>query len=652
VSRERIRVLLVHELRLILRDRRAVIAAVFLPLVVMPATLLAVRLAMDSRDEARSVPLYRYSVRGPGAEELRRSLQAIPTDRAAALDAAHPALLTEVPTANPAASLKAGDIHVFLDAAGEGPERLVRLHFPADRDVSRDAAAKLTAALGEAWVSGAERRLRQGGHDVDPDGAFAVETRDVATPADRGGATAGRVLTALVLFLMLTGAAGAAMDMVAGEKERGTLETLLTTAALRSEIVAAKHAALLAVALATTLLQVGSLLAWLALGLIRLPPGFAIPIGAATVPALLVLLVPLAVLVAAVLLLVAGRIRTYREAQLYLLPLFLGGLVPALAAFLPGIPLRSAVAIVPVAGVSVAVREVMAGRLDWPMIALAAAATAITAAWATRASIRALSDEEALLGGAPDPSPGDGPAAFEARVGAWFAALWSLLFLASGVLTTLRAQLLFNQLVVFLGASLVIARRHRIPLRDLLALRPVRPVVALAAIVSIGPGVVVAQGVFRLANLALPVSQEMLKEFAQAVAPGELDGFERLMLIALLPAVCEELAFRGALVYGLRRRLRPLALALVVGGAFGIFHFAYFRLVPTAFLGAMLTGLRLLTGSTLPGMLVHAGNNTLALWAAEQGYPLDRLDPWLYFAALAALGLCYWIVYRCRTPSS
>lgn len=633
---------------MVLRDRRAVVAAVVLPLVVMPATLFAVRLSSESRERARAVTLYRYAVTGAWAPELSESLQAVPGQRPGAGEPE--ARLMEVPASDPRASLKAGVIHFFLEAAGSGPGRSVRIHSPADSDVSRDGAAKASAVLREAWLARAEESLRRRGLFVQTSDAFPLESHDVATPADRGGAIAGRILTALVLFLMLTGAAGVAMDMVAGEKERGTLETLLTTAALRSEIVAAKHLAVLAVALVTTLLQVGSLIFWLALGVIRLPPGFSIPVSAATFPALLLLLLPLAALVAAGLLLVSSRVRSYREAQLYLLPLFLGGLVPALAAFLPGLPLRSAVALVPVANVSVAVREVMAGRFDWPLIVLAATLTAAAAAWTTRVSTQALSDEEALLGRTPEPSPSDGPAAFEGRVTAWFAGMWALLFLASGLLTTLRAQVLFNQLVVFLGLTLAIAWRYGLPLRDLLALRPVRPVVLLAALLAVPPGIVVAQGVFRLANLVLPVSPEMLKELSEALSPQGLSGAERLFLIALLPAACEELAFRGALLYGLRRRLHPVALALAVGGVFGFFHFAYFRLVPTAFLGVVLTSLALLTGSTIPGMLVHAGNNALALWAAEQGFPLDALDPWLYLAAATALGLCFWIIYRCRTP--
>jgi sodium transport system permease protein len=644
--RRQVGVLLAHELRLVLRDRRACVAAFVLPLVIVPATLLAVRVSTERQQQARAVALYRYALAGAGAEGLSLALQSLPDT-----GEEEGARLVEVPAANPQASLTAGRIEFFLEVVDSGASApRVRIHFLGDRDVSRDAAARAESLLREAWLTRTEDGLRARGVSVDARRIFPVQAADVATPAARGGAAVGRILTALVVFLMLSGSAGAAMDMLAGERERGTLETLLASAAPRSAIVAAKHLAILAMALASTLLQVASLLAWLSLGLLRLPAGFTVPISTATLPALLLLFLPLAALVAACLLLVSGRVGSYREAQLFLLPLFLGGLAPALAAFLPGVPLRSALVLLPVANVSLAVREVLAGRFDWPMLVLAAAATGAAAAWATRLSTRALSNEERLLGFLAEPLAPSGSAAFERRVVAWFAGLWALLFLASGLLPGLRSQLLFNQLGVFLGLPLAMAWRHRLRPPELFALRPVRAPVVVGALLAAAPAVVAAQGVFRLANRLLPVSSGLLQEFSQALLPGDVSGLEQVLLVALLPALCEELAFRGALVYGLRRRLHPALLALVTGAVFGFFHFAYFRLVPTAFLGVVLASLVLLTGSILPGMLLHAGYNASTLWAAKQGFPLDRLDPWLYAASALALALCFWVVYRCRTP--
>ncbi len=127
-----------------------------------------------------------------------------------------------------------------------------------------------------------------------------------------------------------------ATDSLAGEKERGTLETLLTTAAGRTEIVTAKLLAVIIVALTTTVIQVGNLLVYVGFKIIPASAGFSAAIHPAATALVLVLFLPLAALAASGLLLVSGHARTYKEAQFMFLPVFLGGMVPALAAFLPG----------------------------------------------------------------------------------------------------------------------------------------------------------------------------------------------------------------------------------------------------------------------------------------------------------------------------
>ena len=87
--------------------------------------------------------------------------------------------------------------------------------------------------------------------------------------------------------------------------------------------------------------------------------------------------------------------RSYKEAQLYFFPVFILGLVPALAAMLP-IPLRSAVVVVPIANLSVAVKEVLIGTFDWPMIVLAWVVTAGAASWISRVGVRVLSSERLI----------------------------------------------------------------------------------------------------------------------------------------------------------------------------------------------------------------------------------------------------------------
>jgi membrane protease YdiL (CAAX protease family) len=183
-----------------------------------------------------------------------------------------------------------------------------------------------------------------------------------------------------------------------------------------------------------------------------------------------------------------------------------------------------------------------------------------------------------------------------------------------------------------------------------LALRAPKPVIWLAVLVAIPGGLLSGIGLFRLANVFVPVPPEMVEAFSELVTPGDIPFVQLLLFVALMPGCFEEIAFRGMLLHGLHRRLHPPALALVVGVTFGFFHFALFRLAPTAFLGVLLAAVTMLTGSIFPAMLWHAGNNALALVAARRQVPLAELDATSYVAGAVLLAAAFWVIWRNRTP--
>jgi sodium transport system permease protein len=328
--------------------------------------------------------------------------------------------------------------------------------------------------------------------------------------------------------------------------------------------------------------------------------------------------------------------------------------VPALAAVLPGVALRSAIVLVPVANVSVAVREIMVGKFDWPMIAVVFLVMTLAAAWAVRASARMLSQESLITASETDAADlAGGAELFPKRVLRWYALMGVVLFaVALNVpqLSTFRAQLLFNEVVLFLGASLLMIWKYRLKVKEALALRPVKPLVWFAVLLAIPSGNLTAVGVFRLANLVFPVPERMLEQFGRDLMPKDIPLWQLILFLAILPGICEEIAFRGTLLYGLRRKLRPVSLALAVGVIFGFFHVALFRIIPTAFLGTTLTAMALLTGSIFPSMVAHAGNNAMGLALGMMEISAGNLAWWWYLAAAAVFALSFYILYRVRTP--
>ena len=686
--------LLAHELRMLLRYRRTVFLAIVLPLVTVPLILVLVRMVSERRTRSLEEMVYRYAVTGSDADHVRRL---IAQGRERILAATRPAdekdvlagfKFEEVRVDAPEAALAAKEIQFYIEAIsgkdadalapdalkGEEdkprpggqpqraalaePERLpgvpvIRIVFHADRQESGEGRSKMRTLLLRERRFERNALLQRDGFPLNPAEVMKIEASGVASDAQVTGSYLGRFLTFLLLTLILSGGSIVAIDSIAGEKERGSLETLLTTAATRSEIVAAKQLLILSVALLITGIQVANLLVYVGLKVIRLPEDWVIDVPPGAAITILLLFLPLAAFIAAVLLMISAYAKSYKEAQLYFFPVNIVAWMPALAAFLPGISLRSAIVLVPIANVSVAVKEIMVGEFDWPMLVVTFVVMSLAAALTSRASAKMLTQERLIT--ASEADAGDiagGAALFPKHVLRWYAVMGAALFAAALNLPQLsmHRQVLFNEIVIFLGASLLMIRWYRLPLREALALRPVKPAVWLAVLMAIPSGLVTGTGVFRLAGFIFPVPERVLEQFAREVMPADVPLWQLLLLIAVLPGICEEITFRGPLLYGLRRRFHPVTLALVVGLIFGLFHVTLFRILPTAFLGVALTAMTLLTGSIFPGMVAHAGNNATALIAGMSGFEVGNLDWWAYLLAAAVYALSFYILYRNRTP--
>jgi sodium transport system permease protein len=675
-----VRTLVRHEILMLVRDRRTVLFSVVLPLLLMPLMLFGSQIMEKQRQQRLETAQYSFILTGPASAAVRpyidRTMARLREERAhdasvlrvaesVAADAigalkreevdfvVEAAMPVELPAAKPAA---AGNRQGRSASGRENPAPgvpVITVVSRGDSERSSRAASRWREALRETRREERARLLNGAGLPVGVAEVALVKDANVATEGQVAGLMLGRLLTMMLLMFLLTGGSSVATDSLAGEKERGTLETLLTTAAGRTEIVTAKLLAVIIVALTTTVIQVLNLLVYVGFKIIPAGAGFAAAIHPAATALVLVLFLPLAALAASGLLLVSGHARTYKEAQFLFLPVFLGGMVPSLAAFLPGLTLRSAIVAVPVANVSVAVKEILTGRFDWPMLAATFAVNTAAAAWLMRLTVRALSTERlvsptqtdnvAILGGAP---------LFSRHVFRWFAVLWAVLILTSEYLgeAHIRVQVSVNLLILFAGTVALILFRYRLEPREALALRPVKPAVWLAVLIGAPAGLVTGIGLFRLAAFVFPVPQEWLEAFSKTLMPADFPIWQAVLFVAVMPGIFEELLFRGVFLHGLVGRFHPVGAVVGVGVMFGLMHVSLFRLVPTSYLGMLLAGVTLVTGSVFPAMLWHALNNLLGVSSSTLDIPWDSLGPDVYGAALAGLALCCWILWRNRTP--
>ena len=230
---------------------------------------------------------------------------------------------------------------------------------------------------------------------------FDVKEQNVAPPEKSGAALFfGGFIAYIVVFLCLNGGMQPAIDLTAGEKERGTIETILSSPIARSHLVFGKFLLVLTTALSTAALSVISMA--LSFTVMRLlskgtNSGLQMNIGFAAALSVFIMAIPLAVLFASVLLTIASFAKTSKEAQSYIMPLMFLVIIPAVAAMLPGVDLTYKLALVPILNVSLLCKELVIGTFHWNFIAIIFISTCVYAAFALSIAVQTFQRESVLF---------------------------------------------------------------------------------------------------------------------------------------------------------------------------------------------------------------------------------------------------------------
>ena len=244
---------------------------------------------------------------------------------------------------------------------------------------------------------------------------FDFRRENVAPPEKVGGNLVGGIVPYLIIILCFTGAMYPAMDLTAGEKERGTMETLLCSPVARGDIVFGKFLLVLTgslsamgfmlISMGTTALVAGAMFAGGGAAKMAQAVG---PAKAAANPLLpmidplglvgvLAMVLPVAVLFAAVALTISLFAKSYKEAQSYLAPLMIVIIMPAVIGILPGIDLNARLALVPLLNLSLVCREMLSGVWHWNYIAIIFGSSCVYAAVALWLAVKMFNREDVIF---------------------------------------------------------------------------------------------------------------------------------------------------------------------------------------------------------------------------------------------------------------
>lgn len=460
---------------------------------------------------------------------------------------------------------------------------------------------------------------------------FSLESADVAyqTPL-QGAARWSKVLPMMLVLWAMTGAFYPAVDLCAGEKERGTMETLLCSPALRSEIVVGKLLTIILFSAATALLNLVSVGITGTVVLSQFE-GFGTPpfvamlwLGAA--------LLPVAALFSALCLALAAFARSTKEGQYYLMPLMLITMPLCVLPMAPGVELTLGNALIPVTGVVLLLRSALEGNY-WQAIQFAPPVIAVTLAcclMSIRWAVDQFNSEGVLFRESErfdmiawlrrlfrdrQPTP-----TAAAAVACGVLILLARFFLGSsleapGAFAPFVRSVLIIQVVIIAGPALLLTLLlTSSPRRTLLLQRPATwwtiPAAALLALL-LHPAMSVLQNVVRQ---LYPVSDKV----KDALVPvermfAEAPFWPLVAVIALVPAVCEELAFRGFILSGFVRSGAKWRAIVYTAVFFGLAHGVLQQSLIACLVGVVIGFITVQSGSLTPAIVYHLLNNGLAV---------------------------------------
>ena len=389
------------ELLAALRDRQTLMYTVVLPLVLYPAlfwVMLQGFTLIKGRDEITAVELGVVGALETVSEErLFEALAEAPeTDRdGGELGTIHCRALAPMSGAEAAEALTAEDSE--LDAIlllGETPASLLFEGTRGRSRLARDRAAERLAALAQRIR---EEELEETGHDPTRLTAFTVGQHDLASERDLAAYVFSHILPMTFVIMAVMGAFYPAVDVTAGEKERGTAETTLLLPVGRTELHVGKILSVCAAATIATVLNLLGLVVAAEPLLAGMGAGVSIEVPWSSLLLAFPLCAAFLLTTSAILVAMATLTDTFKQGQALLGGVQLAFILPAMFGILPGIELSPGLALVPVVQTVLAFKTVLQGTAGHGVELLLVFVSQLAYAWlALKLSMR-LSSREALL---------------------------------------------------------------------------------------------------------------------------------------------------------------------------------------------------------------------------------------------------------------
>jgi sodium transport system permease protein len=693
VNWSRVQLIFFRELRDQLRDRRTMFTICVLPLLLYPLTgLMMLQLAqvktpqrlfisvvgdskwfresgardairaIESKERKNNIHWTHHEPDSPLAYEIDRQLLDHPSDSQTVDTDRRNAVIEELLARSQADAILVVRENVDADTDGpatvspkaSGNESLMVLsNQRVER--SRSAVLQLQSQIERWHHQFVRQQLQAKSISQDLWQPPTIQHSDSAPTQVKQAVVWSKILPLILLVWALTGAFYPAIDLCAGEKERGTLETLLSSPATRKEIVWGKLLTVTCFSFMTAILNLISMVVTTSFIFRRTMETLSDnaisafgPISLDLILWLMVLLIPMSAMFSALALAVASLARSSKEGQYYLMPLILVGFPLVLLPVLPGITLSSGTSIVPVTGAVLLSRACMDGEYGTALMYLPSVAciTILCCLLATRWAVRQFENESVLFSDVEKGSMKnwlvrfwmhrtDYPTATESVL-CGLSILVALFFgrLAMGSQefhwNSFATSTIVIQIGLMLGPTLIMAVMLTRSLRKSLRLSLPRPSELLACgllAVYLHPTYVQFAAFI---SREYPIGPETTQSLQQIDAMlGGVPLLNLLLLMAILPALSEELVFRGFVFVGLLENKGVLRAVIGSAVLFGLSHGVLQQTVCATTTGLLLGWLAYRTSGIACTCLFHVVHNSISMTLATSSSRSVEIPVWM-----------------------
>ncbi|MCD4651416.1 MAG: ABC transporter permease subunit [Candidatus Cloacimonetes bacterium] len=632
------------ELLDMVRDRRTVITSILLPIVLYPLLIVgfsSLTIRQEKKLSRAIAPVYvvNNSLRETG-KTIRKDFYAnqdfevYPREEQTAEMEAEAAAMGAEPI-DTVQMIKDGHIRALItlsDSTTASGIELLKVEVSYDRSSEKSEKAwdKVRGVLHTAEKVIIEKRLVE--MEISPDitQGIAIISTNIATSQKMFGSLLGRLLPYFLLLLTVSSAGGIATDIIAGEKERGTLETLLVSGANRNELVVGKYLTVATITSFAVVLNIFSMyisfkhmMSNAGMNL----TGMQMPAGAFLL--VLISMIPLITMVSGLLLAVSAYARNTREAGMLFMPIMMVTIMMGMMSMMPGIELNYIAAVIPILNIALLFKQIMMDQLVWGHFATAMGSIVALDVLVVWVVVKFFNSESILFRIEAEKSvkfwgknrtnilqPGF-------AIVFYFIAILLQYYVASK-LTANNPQkgiMLSQVLLIFLPVWLLF-RIGKINLKEFLPIRKTRPVNYLLTILMGIPVFLVVAKIGELINIFYPISENFIEAMS-----GLMNSFSPLMgliVIAVMPAIFEELMFRGYFLNVFKKYGKWPAI-FTAAFLFAAFHLNPFQFLPAFISGVWIGYLAVSSGSFVIAMLAHFVNNATIVLIMNYGDKIPLL---------------------------